>query len=134
MRTHEGEPGSQPTTTATTATSTPASPRPSSTKSSGERAGGDSEGEGGSLLPPTLLCSACKGPFASMEAYAAHQCRSAHKGSPAKKRRLSAATAAAEEAESFACHFCPYRSPYKGNVKRHLSLVHKIDQRDPSDA
>jgi DNA-directed RNA polymerase subunit M/transcription elongation factor TFIIS len=28
----------------------------------------------------------------------------------------------------FACQFCAYKSPYKGNVKRHLALVHKMER------
>lgn len=28
----------------------------------------------------------------------------------------------------YACQFCAYKSPYKGNVKRHLALVHKMDK------
>ncbi len=27
----------------------------------------------------------------------------------------------------YLCQFCNYKSPYKGNVKRHLALVHKLD-------
>jgi len=28
----------------------------------------------------------------------------------------------------YSCQFCAYKSPYKGNVKRHLALVHKMEK------
>lgn len=33
----------------------------------------------------------------------------------------------------YACQFCPYKSPYKGNVKRHLALVHKMEKQKNVD-
>uniref|UniRef100_A0A914V4K0 C2H2-type domain-containing protein n=1 Tax=Plectus sambesii TaxID=2011161 RepID=A0A914V4K0_9BILA len=28
------------------------------------------------------------------------------------------------------CRFCNYSSPYKGNLRRHLQLVHKLESED----
>lgn len=62
-----------------------------------------------------------------------HQHRCASASSPSMMNEQFTTSTSSPMSTKYKCKFCSYQSPYKGNVKRHLVLVHKNDNYDNND-